>query len=87
METIVCRTPNTALDAVLHLGNELINGSKPAHSDPTTAVTRPRVMPGLGVFWQMVRICYWETRITITLTSIHTNIPAKRNLDTDLLRQ
>lgn len=35
-----------------------------------------RVTGGLGVFWQMVWICYSERHITITLQSIRTNIPA-----------
>lgn len=35
-----------------------------------------RVTPRLWVFWQMVWICYSQRQITITLQSIHINIPA-----------
>lgn len=75
-------TPNMSLDAARRPGGKPINGSMPARSDLTTVVARRRVMPVLGVFWQMVRIYYRETQITITLTSIHTNIPATLRLPT-----
>lgn len=75
-------TPNMLLDAARHPGSEPDNGSTPARPDLTTVVARRRVTPVLGVFWQMVRIYYWETQITITLTSIHTNIPATLRLPT-----
>lgn len=71
-------TANMAYDAARHRGSEPVNGSRQAHSDRTTVVAGCRVTLGLAVFWQMVCICYWETQITITFTSIHTNIPATR---------
>lgn len=84
-ETVSCKksralyiTPNMPSDAARHRGSGPVNGSRHARSDPTTVAARRRVTPGLGVFWQMVCICYRETQITITFTSSHTNIPAIR---------
>lgn len=84
-ETVSCNksrvlyiTPNMAYNAARHRGSKPGSGSTHARSDPTTVVARCRVTPGLAVFWQMVCICYRETQITITLTSIHTNIPPIR---------
>lgn len=75
-----------SLDAARHPGSGPINGSTPARSDLTTAVARRRVTPGLGVFWQMVRIYYWETQITIT-SHLSTHKHPSNTETTNLLRQ
>lgn len=79
-ETVSCNksrvlyiTPNMPYNAARRRGSRPGNASTHARSDPTTVVARRRVTPGLGVFWQMVCICYWETQISITFTSIHTH--------------
>lgn len=79
-ETVSCNksrvlyiTPNMPYNAARRRGSRPGNASTHARSDPTTVVARRRVTPGLGVFWQMVCICFWETQISITFTSIHTH--------------